>query len=695
MNFIKNYAQQFITLIVATLSGSLIFAAPAVQPQPPATAAKSLGAAKSEPSKALHFKPPPAEVIPFTAEKSAKLPQKTIPVQPVKKRIWNLQNADILAVIPEVAKITHRNFIVDPRVSGRINVVSTKPMTPNEIYQVFLSSLQTLGYDVVPVTKDTYRIVPATDAKYGAPLVEGKGEGDNQVVVQVVPITNVSASELTPIIQPLLQPASTISAYAPSNSIIIAGHEDNVKRIIKIIHKLDEEHSSRIKIVPLRHADSEKIVSMLQTLQSNDKSQGRVSNVSYAADTGTNSVLVSGVPSKLIEAQALIRRLDVGTNTSGTQVIRLNYLDATKFATTLSKIISGTAAQATRGASSQKATVEAYKSSNSILVNASGEQMQSIRQIIKNLDIEPQQVIVQAIIAQVDSGFMNKLGVTWGTMPPGTTQAIVNSLNGNATGQSQQLSDLISQGYGDGVGTINIESSVMDFNILLHALASDTQANILSTPSVMVTNNEDALLSNGKDISVIQSSTVGMNAQDSTDQNNSSLVPIQSYGDKKVDLTLKVTPQISPNNMIRLKIEQKDDSLEPNTSTFQPTTDTSDIKTNVMVESGKILVLGGLIKDNKSQGLKKVPILGDIPILGRLFQYRDKEAERKSLMVFIHPIIVSRRNADKISTRRYEYMRNEELNSLAGISNKSRRPLLPAVRQAKRVTLPAPFAAGG
>ena len=465
--------------------------------------------------------------------------------------------------------------------------------------------------------------------------------------------------------------------------------------MISIIHKLDEEHSSRIKIVHLKHADATKLVAMLQTLQSNDRLQGRVANVSCAADTGTNSVLVSGVPSKLTEAEGLIDKLDIGANASGTAVIRLNYLDATKFASTLSKIItSSTMGAAPQAGANSKATVEAYKASNSILVDATGQQMQSIRQIIKQLDIEPQQVIVQAIIAQVDNSFMNKLGVTWGTMPPGSENAIANSLSGNSSDQSGQLAGLISQGYGDGVGTINVSSSVMDFNILLHALASDTQANILSTPSVMVTNNEDALLSNGKDISVIQSSTVGMNGQDSSDQNNSSLVPIQSYGDKKVDLTLKVTPQISPNNMLRLKIEQKDDSLEPNTSTFQPTTDTSDIKTNVMVRSGKILVLGGLIKDNKSQGLKKVPILGDIPILGRLFQYRDKEAERKSLMVFIHPIIVSRHNADKISTRRYDYMRNEELNSLAGISKPSTMPLLPAVRQEKRVVLPSPFASG-
>lgn len=603
-----------------------------------------------------------------------------------KKQMWNLENADILAVVPQIAKLIHKNFIVDPRVSGKVSVISTVPMTAQEIYQVFLASLQSLTYDVVPVNSSTYRIVPAMEAKYGAPLANVKSS-PNEVVVRVVPVVNVSAQQLEPILRPLLADSSLISAYMPSNSLIISGHDDSVNRLQKIIHELDQEHAARVQIVRLKNASATTLVTMLKSLQTNDQQQGRVSNVSYAADTASNSILVSGVASKIVDAKKLIARLDVSTNAGSTSVIHLNYLDATKLASTLQGMLKQGGGAAANQA--DQVTIQGDKSTNTILVHAAGRALSTIHQIVKQLDVKPQQVLVQAIIAQVDESMAKRLGIEWGQLPTDNGMGI----DPNNPTSSSLMSEAMQQ-FSPGVGTGVIPAKIgkFTFAVVLHALNKDSLTNVLSTPSVMVTNNNDATLSDGKDIQIPQSQSSQMSVGDS---GVASLIPQTTYTTQHVDLTLKVTPQISPDNMIRLKISQKNDQLsaDANASTSGgPTVDTSQIDTNVMVRSGDILVLGGLIKNSRDSTESRIPILGDIPLLGRLFRNKRKGAEKKSLMVFLRPIIMgSRAHQRRITRAHYNYVRADQAKVINGEPLVApNQPVLPAM-QGRRVILPSPF----
>lgn len=619
------------------------------------------------------------------AVQGSSAPQLKTDAAPEKKQMWNLENADILAVVPQIAKLIHKNFIVDPRVSGKVSVISTVPMTAKEIYQVFLASLQSLTYDVVPVNSSTYRIVPAMEAKYGAPLANVKSS-PNEVVVRVVPVVNVSAQQLEPILRPLLADSSLISAYMPSNSLIISGHDDSVNRLQKIIHELDQEHAARVQIVRLKNASATTLVAMLKSLQTNDQQQGRVSNVSYAADTASNSILVSGVASKIVDAKKLIARLDVSTNAGSTTVIHLNYLDATKLASTLQGMLKQGGAGANHA---DQVTIQGDKSTNTILVHAAGRALSTIHQIIKQLDVKPQQVLVQAIIAQVDESMAKKLGIEWGQLPTDNSMGIDPNDSNNASIMSQAM-----QQFSPGVGTGVIPAKIgkFTFAVVLHALNKDSLTNVLSTPSVMVTNNNDATLSDGKDIQIPQSQSSQMSVGDS---GVASLIPQTTYTTQHVDLTLKVTPQISPDNMIRLKISQKNDQLSADASASTsggPTVDTSQIDTNVMVRSGDILVLGGLIKNSRDSAESKIPILGDIPLIGRLFRNKHKGAEKKSLMVFLRPMIMGSRTHQRDITRaHYNYVRADQAKVINGEPLVApNQPMLPAMR-GHRVILPSPF----
>lgn len=619
------------------------------------------------------------------------------------KQLWNLQNADIRAVIHTIAALTGKNFIIDPEVQGNITIVSKKPMSVDELYQMFLSMLQVLNYAAVP-SGHSIKIVPATDAKTYAGRVATKtnpGTGD-EVVLRVVPVNNVSATQLVPILRPLMQSWGTIMAYNPSNALILAGDANNVTRLVAIIHKMDKNNASTIEPVTLKYANADDLVKILTKLQSSNRNEGKVTNVSYAADDQTNAILVSGSAANIATAKALINRLDIkgASGIGNIEVVHLKYLQAKDMVPILTKLAHGevtssaTSSKSSSSSSSSttttnttsplqglsggnsKVAIVADKANNSILISAPASTMVSLNRVIKEMDQRPEQVLVEAIVVNVNESLADKLGIQWGTMTDGTSTT-------DASGNTATASS-----FQQGIGFLK------DVSIkgLLTALKTNSDTDVLATPSVVVLNNQKALISDGVNIGIENRSYATSNTGTTGDDNSG--VPFTTTERKDVALKLTVTPQISPNNTVMLKIDQTNQQVDPTGGTEQnPVIDTSEIKTGVLVNNGDILVLGGLIRQDQKGSVSKVPILGDIPILGRLFTYNTTTSEKKNLLVFLKPIILdSRQDNNKASMQRYNYIREQQLRKASGQGIIPKHdPILPRHGAQQTVVLPAPF----
>ncbi len=602
-----------------------------------------------------------------------------------EKRLWNLQDADIRAVIAAVSQVTGKNFLVDPSVQGKITLISTSPIAPDQVYQMFLSALQVLGYQAIP-TGNLIKIVPSTSARaQGAPIATNAepGNGD-ETVVRVVNVQNVPVTQLVPLLRPLLPDWATLNAYPPSNSLVIAGNASNVNKLVDMINSMDQRAQSTTRVIHLQYANANQVNDVLTNLQNSERASGKISTVSFAADKNNNNIVLNGNPQELTTYLALLNQLDQRANQTTTQVFYLNYLKAKEFAPILAKIagakeittasssntqasVGNTAASGQSGStnsdennnnasddssviaggSGNGVTIQAENSANAIIVNAPPTVMNNLRNVIAQLDHKPQQVLVEAIVAEIDQTALNQLGIQWGTIQEGASDITFST-------------ESIATNFNQGVGIMKSES----LRAIVNYLRTDTSADILSTPSVVVLDNQQASIEVGKDISIQNGSyaNAGANAP------GGAVSPFNTFDRQKVTLALKVTPQISPNNTVRLLIDQKNDSLEnPSNPGPTPVINTAEVKTNVLISSGNILVLGGLINNDNQSQVQKVPFLGDIPFLGQLFRYNQKNVDKKSLMIFLRPIILQggqtaqTATPQKVTAERYRYIREKQI----------------------------------
>ncbi len=593
---------------------------------------------------------------------------------------WNLHEADIRAVIQTVAQLTGKNFIIDPRVQGKITLISSHAMNPDEMYRVFLSMLQVLNYSAVNA-ENAIKIIPAMDAKaYGTQTDNPNG---NQVVVRVVSVNHVSAAQLVPVLRPLMLDWGSVTAYRPSNSLVLAGFAANINRLVTIIHHLDRANDAKTEVIKIQYADASKLLRVIQSLQSANNNQGKVSNVALAADVRANALLVSGNKINRDHTIALIKQLDTESDAGGnnTRVMRLNYLTAKKIAPTLTKLAQGyqAAEKNTRGtktavygvsiAGNPGISIQAIEDENALVMRGPYSVIQGLVSIVKKLDSRPQEVLVQAIIVRIDETALTKLGIQWGSGDPENTG-----------------DDTVSQAFSNGVGYIHDGS----IGAIINALNNNGNTDILATPSILVLNNQKALISDGKNIGLYNRSYDDNNEDDSS-------TPYNTYERQDVALSLAVTPQIAPDNTVKLAIKHENNSLAQdaqNEDPNNPTINTSKIDTAVLVNSGDILVLGGLISNNTTESIQKIPLLGDIPVLGRLFQYKQKAMDKKNLMVFIRPVIINnKKEADVQSMKQYHYVRYQQLRkeNHLGLSNKGDYQVLPDRGSNDLIDLPAPF----
>ncbi len=593
----------------------------------------------------------------------------------------NLKDVELSNLIESVSAITGRNFIIDPRVKGKVTVIAPGQLSPEEAYQVFLSVLSVHGFTAVPAGS-VIKIVPEVNAKQDAiPTVTDRDPGvGDEVVTRVVQVNNVAAVQLVPILRPLLPQEAHLAAYQPSNVLIASGTAANIERMVRLIRSIDQTSEAEIEVVRLQHASADEVMRILTSLSAASKgaaagAQGGVdSDMKIVADTRTNSILLSGDKSERNKVKQIIDDLDTPLNSGGsTDVIYLRYADATELVQVLNGVSSsitsgankgGTAAAggATAGVGNAKVTIQADEATNALVINAPPDVMRDLRTVINKLDVRRAQVLVEAIIAEVSSDKANELGVQWGY--DGSSESapvgIVN-FGGSGSGIATLATGILSgsPSIGDGLtlamGDTNGEGSGVA--AVLRALAGDAETNILSTPSLVTMDNQEAEIVVGQNVPFVTGSYT------STGSTSTVSNPFQTIERQDVGLTLKVKPQINEGDTVKLEITQEVSSISSSTTGASDLiTNKRSLTTTVMVDDGSAIVLGGLIDDTLRESVQKVPLLGDIPLLGSLFSYRSTTKVKRNLMIFLHPVILREAGQHAaISRDRYGRMRNHQL----------------------------------
>ncbi|MDH5424544.1 MAG: type II secretion system secretin GspD [Gammaproteobacteria bacterium] len=577
----------------------------------------------------------------------------------------NLQDADIRALISTVSKFTGKNFIIDPRIKAKVTVISNKPMNQKQVYEVFLSILQVHGFAAVP-QGSIIKIVPEVNAKQSALRITSKknpGNGD-ELVTQIIQLNHVPAAQLVPILRPLIPQQGHLAAYNPTNALIITDHAANIQRLLKIIDEVDQANNTELEIIKLENASAIEMVRILTALQSKTTAKDPTSEIKFAADERTNSILISGDRSERLRIRATIAHLDTPLEDGGnTLVIYLHYAKAEDIIKVLTGLEnnrgkSPAAAKAAAPNTNIKTNIQHDEATNAIIVTASPDEMRNIKSIIRQLDIRRAQVLIESIIAEISYNQSEDLGV--GIVADGGSTANPDApiVISNLAGIGGLLTGTSGLGGGLTLATGGESASGGNrFALILRALSSNASTNVLSTPSIVTMDNEDAEILIGDEIPVLTGSF------SSTGTSSSPTNPFQTIERKDVGISLKVKPQINEGNTIKLDLEQEVSSLS-STTEAGPVTNKRTIKTSVLVENNEILVLGGLVQDRVLDSFDRVPVLGDIPLLGRLFQSQTSSKVKQNLMVFMRPSILrDLASSSRVTNRKYNYMRAQQLES--------------------------------
>lgn len=618
----------------------------------------------------------------------------------------NLKDADINALIGTVAEVTGKNFIVDPRVKGKVTVISSRAMDAEEVYQVFLSILKVHGFAVVP-SGEVMKIVPDVSAKQDSiPNVsdEVPGRGD-EMVTRVVQVDNVAAAQLVPILRPLVPQQGHLAAYPETNVLIISDRAENVTRLVDIIRRVDKVSDSEIEVIRLEHASAAEVVRILNAISRTQPTAGKTPGApgqALVADERTNSVLLGGDRSERLRLRAIISHLDTPLERDGnTKVIYLKYAKAADIVEVLRGVgkTQGEEAQAKTAATGieKQLDIQADEATNALVITAPPALMRSLEGVIRQLDIRRAQVLVDAVIAEVGERKARELGVQWfvfdrsaETSPAGGTNFTNSGPNLVEIAQGVINKQLVGLTPGMLFGGGRFGSDGLNYGVLVAALAADGDTNILSTPSLVTLDNEEAEIVVGQNVPFVTGSFTNTGAA------AGSVDPFQTIQRQDVGITLKIKPQINEGNAVVMQVEQEVSSISSDASAADIITDKRSIKTNILVEHGQMIVLGGLIEDRVRESEQKVPFLGDLPLLGYLFRSKQTNKDKVNLMVFIHPTILRDSDtADRYTSSKYNFVRGRQFETHSGealpLMPEELGPQLPRMQEI--LELPPPFEA--
>jgi len=601
------------------------------------------------------------------------------------KGTLNFINADIESVIAAIGDYTNTTFVIDPRVKGTISLVSEKPLSKSQAFQLLTSVLRMHGYSVVAGSGYS-KVVPEADAKLQAGPTQSSSVRGDQIATQIFQLNSESASNLVAVLRPLIAPNNTINANPGNNTLIITDYADNLVRLGKIIKTLDNPASSELSVVPVRHAVAEDIAAIVSRLLEQDNPPGNPGRTTLMTDSRSNSVIVrasSGASAEL--AKSLIAKLDQPTAQPGNvHVVYLKNAEATKLALTLRAVMSSDTTslsappppstpgkppapvQISLPSGGAAGYIQADPTTNTLIITASEPVYRNMRAVIDQLDARRAQVYIESLIVEVTAKRAAEFGIQWGSLSGDSTS---DYRIGGVTGFSSGGDNLISQGAAQATGSFLPPGNGLSLGIfrqingqvglgaLARALQSDDGANILSMPNLITLDNEEAKIIVGQNVPFVTGQYTT-----SASGGNAGVNPFQTIERKDIGLSLRVRPQISEGGTVKMAIYQETSSVLDSSSSAGIITNKRSIDTNVLVDDGEIIVLGGLIDDTMQDSTSKVPGLGDIPLIGNLFKYQKRSRVKTNLMVFLRPTVIrNNEQSTNLASDRYNFIRNAEI----------------------------------
>ncbi len=586
----------------------------------------------------------------------------------------NMKDADIREFASDVAKISNKTIILDPRVKGKVTVISEQDLDQGETYAVFLSTLRVHGFTAIE-NNGVVKVVPESGGRsdFSSSLTS-----PDSLTTEVIRLKQASAKTLAPLIKPIINKQGHITAYEATNTIILADYVGNIERIKNLLLNLDKNPGDTFELVELKNTSSNEITRILNSSYKSSNDTKR--NFSIQSVDSSNSVLLRGQSGVLDQIKEVISKLDSSTpKNSNLRVIYLKYANAEEIASILKEISDTleTEGVSTGSVRKKNTNISFHKETNALIISAQPDILESLQSVISQLDIRRAQVLVEALIVELSDSLAKDLGVQYlftgdgenqpvaiqnfGNQDPNLISIIGSETNSNSTLSSNAASSLLNiQGLAIGVGKMKDDGE--SFAAILNLVSQDANSNILSTPSVMTMDNEVSSIIVGQEIPITTGETLS--------SNNSN--PFRSVNRQEIGVKLEVKPQINEGNAVKMEINQEVSSV------FGPITSNStdlitnkrQIQTTVMVETGETIVLGGLIDDDVQESEKKVPVLGNIPVLGKLFKTTSTSRTKRNLIVFLRPTIVRDKNEMRsISNRKYNYF--EALQNLKEVEGKA------------------------
>jgi len=575
----------------------------------------------------------------------------------------NLKNADIREFVTQVSAITGKSFIVDPRVKGNVTVISNTSMDTPAVYELFLAVLRVHGFAAVP-SGNVVRIVQQVLAKQsGNPQDFSTENPGEELVTQVLSVKNTDSNELVKILRPLIPQYGHIAGLSEPNALIISDHAENIARLTQIINRIDIADNSTTRIIRLQNAWIEDVVSLLEQLAPEQMGKGAKgpNRVMVVASERTNSLIIKGEPETLDKVARLVGELDVPANRGGTiQVVRLAHSDAVQLAEILKNLI---ADKSPKDSASQAiaTSIQADESLNALVIRADPATMAELKEIIARLDIRRLQVLIEAAIVEVTSDFTRTLGtelaigdVSGSALPVGVTapSGTLASVLANLAAGDGQLSSVPDLGSTPLLAAAK-RSSGVNFGVIVRALSANSDVNLLSTPSITTMDNEQAKIVVGQNVPFRTGST--------TSGSNGASNPFTTIQREDVGLTLEVTPHVHDGALVRLEIHQEVSEVDKTSLASIGSDGSADLITNkrtidttVLADDREVIILGGLIRDKITDVSSGVPLLKDIPILGRLFKSSNKIREKQNLLVFLRPtVLATKEDVKDMSKRKY------------------------------------------
>ncbi len=606
----------------------------------------------------------------------------------------SFKGTDIQEFINIVGRNLEKTIIVDPSVRGKIDVRSYDMLSEDQYYSFFLNVLEVYGYAVVEMENGVIKVIKAKDAKTSAIPVVGDDSvrGDN-VITRVVAVRNVSVRELSPLLRQLNDNAGAgnVVHYDPANIILITGRAAVVNRLADIIKRVDQAGNKDIEVVELANASAAEMVRIVDALNKTQDSKNTPAFLEpkLVADDRTNSILISGEPQVRARLKRLIKQLDVEMATKGNnKVVYLKYAKAEDLVEVLKGVsdnlqaekATGTKGSTTSGNNRDQVMIAAHEGTNSLVLTAPPDIMIALQDVIAQLDIRRAQVLIEALIVEMSEGDGINLGIQWGSLESGS---VIQYGNSNAqigqvmVGLEEAKDTTTEESYWDsdsgswqtrqsveegdystlasalsGVNGAAVSVLMGDWTALIQAVSNQSNSNILSSPSITVMDNGEASFIVGEEVPVITGSAAGSNNDN----------PFQTVDRKEVGIKLKVVPQINEGDSVQLNIEQEVSNVLGANGAVDVRFAKRQLNTSVMVNDGQMIVLGGLIDERAVESESKVPLLGDIPVLGYLFKSTNTEVQKRNLMVFIKPTIIRDGvTADGITQRKYNFIRAEQL----------------------------------